>query len=121
MYIRVKEHEYYQREGNDLFCVVPISMTQAALGAEIQVSTLEDSRKIKVKIPAGTQNGKILRLKSEGVPLLHHPERRGDLYVRIMVEVPTKISGQARNLLEQLSLLTGEEENPRPVRLSELK
>jgi len=121
VYIRVREHDYYQREGNDLFCVIPISITQAALGAEIQVSTMEDSRKIRVKIPAGTQNGKILRLKSEGVPLLHHPERRGDLYIRVMVEVPTKISGKARNLLEQLASLTGEEDSPKPVRLSELK
>ncbi|MBN1835742.1 MAG: molecular chaperone DnaJ [Spirochaetales bacterium] len=121
VYVRVREHEYYQREGSDLFCVVPISITQAALGAEIDVSTLEDSRKVRVKIPAGTQNGKVLRLKSEGVPLLHNPGRRGDLYIRIMVEVPTKVSGKARSLLEQLSSLTGEESSPKPVRLSELK
>jgi molecular chaperone DnaJ len=121
VYIHVRDHEYYQREGNDLFCVIPISVTQAALGAEIQVETLGDHRMVKVKVPQGTQNGKILRLKSEGVPYLHHPDRRGDLYVRLRVEIPTKLTGKARTLLEQLSSLTGEEPNPKPVRLSELK
>jgi molecular chaperone DnaJ len=121
VYMHVRDHDYYQREGNDLFCVIPISITQAALGAEILVSTLENSRKIKVKIPTGTQNGKILRLKNEGVPYLHHPDRRGDLYIKILVQVPTKLSAKTRSLLEQFSSLTGEEPSPKPVRLSELK
>jgi molecular chaperone DnaJ len=120
VYMHVRDHDYYQREGNDLFCVIPISITQAALGAEILVSTLENSRKIKVKIPTGTQNGKILRLKNEGVPYLHHPDRRGDLYIKILVQVPTKLSAKTRSLLEQFSSLTGEEPSPKPVRLSEL-
>ena len=119
VYIHVRPHEYFDREGNDLYCLVPISMTQAALGAEIMVSTLEDSRKVKVRIPPGTQNGKILRLKGEGVPQLHSPERRGDLYVKIQVEVPTRLSSQARALLKQLADLNGEEQSPRPVKLSE--
>ncbi len=119
VYIHVRPHEYFHREGNDLYCLVPISITQAALGAEIMVATLEDSRKVKVRIPPGTQNGKILRLKGEGVPHLHSPERRGDLYVKIQVEVPTRLSGQAKALLKQLADLNGEDEQPRPVKLSE--
>ncbi len=121
VYVRVLAHEYYERDGNDLYCVIPISLTQATLGAEILVSTLENSRKVKVKIPPGTQNGKVLRLKSEGVPYLHSPDRRGDLYIKILVQIPTKISGKARSLLEELATITGEESSPKPIRLSDLK
>jgi molecular chaperone DnaJ len=96
-------------------------MTQAALGTEISVSTLENSKKVKVKIPAGTQNGKMLRLKAEGVPYLRSPDRRGDLYIKILVEIPTKVSGRARTLLQELGSLTGEQSNPKPVRLSDLQ
>ena len=120
VYIRVLPHEYFERNGNDLYCVIPISVSQAALGTEIHVSTLEDSRKIKVKIPGGTQNGKLLRLKAEGVPYLRTPDRRGDLYIKILVEIPTKVSGRARTLLQELGSLTGEQSNPKPVRLSDL-
>ena len=121
VYIRVLAHEYFERDGNDLYCVIPISVSQAALGAEILVSTLEDSRKVKLKIPAGTQNGKMLRLKSEGVPYLHSPERKGDLYIKILVEIPIKISSKARSLLQELGSVTGEKSSPTPVRLSDLR
>jgi molecular chaperone DnaJ len=120
VYIRVLPHEYFERNGNDLYCVIPISVSQASLGTEIHVSTLEDSKKVKVKIPAGTQNGKMLRLKAEGVPYLRTPDRRGDLYIKILVEIPTKVSGRARTLLQELGSLTGEQSNPKPVRLSDL-
>jgi len=121
VYIRVLTHEYFERDGNDLYCVIPISVSQAALGAEILVSTLEDSRKVKLKIPAGTQNGKMLRLKSEGVPYLHSSDRKGDLYIKILVEIPTKISSKARSLLQELGSATGEQSSPTPVRLSDLR
>jgi molecular chaperone DnaJ len=120
VYIRVLAHEYFERNGNDLYCVIPISVSQAALGAEIFVSTLENSRKVKVKIPPGTQNGKMLRLRSEGVPYLRTPDRRGDLYIKILVEIPTKMNSKARSLLKELGSLTGEQANPKPVRLSDL-
>jgi molecular chaperone DnaJ len=121
VYIHVRSNEYFQRDGNDLYCLIPISVTQAALGAEIQVPTLEDSHKVKVRIPPGTQNGRILRLKSEGVPYLSSPERRGDLYVKIQVEVPTRLSGRAKTLLKELADITGEDSSPRPVKLSDLR
>jgi molecular chaperone DnaJ len=121
VYVRVRTHEYFQRDGNDLICVVPISMTQAALGAAINVPTLVDSRRVKVKVPPGTQNGKVLRLKGEGVPYLGNAGRRGDLYVRLQVQIPTRVSGKARSLLEEVAALTGEDANPKPIRLSDLK
>jgi molecular chaperone DnaJ len=73
-----------------------------------------------MKIPPGTQNGKMLRLKSEGVPYLRTPERRGDLYIKILVEIPVKVNSKARSLLKELGSLTGEQSNPKPVRLSDL-
>jgi len=121
IYIHVLPHEYFERDGNDIYCVIPISITQAALGGEILVSTLEDNKKAKLKIPPGTQNGKILRLKSEGVPYLNDPNRRGDLYLKILVQVPTKISGRARALLQELAEVNGENANPTPIKLSDLQ
>ena len=117
--IHVQPHRHFQRDRNDIYCVVPISVTQAALGTTIQVGTL-DEKKIKVKIPGGTQNGKILRVKSEGVPFLHNSSRRGDMYIRIQVTVPTKLTGEEKELLTQLSKLRGENASPEPVPLSEL-
>lgn len=120
VYITVKPHEFFERDGNDVYCVVPISITQATLGAEIFVSTL-DTKRIKLKIPPGTQNGKIFRIKSEGVPYLHNSNRRGDFYIKILVEVPEKLSSKAKNLMKELSSVIGEEDNPEPIRLSELR
>ena len=117
--ISVLSHRHFQRDGNDIYCVIPISITQASLGTEILVDTL-DNRKIKVKFPPGTQNGKILRIKHEGVPYLHNEHRRGDLYIRIAVTIPAKLSSKERELLKQLSELQGEDGNPEPVPLSEL-
>jgi molecular chaperone DnaJ len=121
VYVRVRPHEYFQREGNDLYCVIPISFTQAALGADITVQALEKGRQVKVKVPPGTQNGKVLRLKNEGVPQLHSPERRGDLYLKILVQVPTRVSSRARSLLQELGQLGGDDGSPTPVRLSDLQ
>lgn len=117
--IHVQPHKHFQRERNDIYCVVPISVTQAALGTTIQVATLDD-RKIKVKIPPGTQNGKILRIKNEGVPYLHNANRRGDMYIRIQVTIPTKLSGKEKELLSKLSEIRGEDSSPDPVPLAEL-
>lgn len=118
--IHVQAHEYFERDGDDIHCVIPISFTQAALGADIMVPTLEDKR-VKVKIPAGTQNGKILRLRGEGVPLLHSPGRRGDMYIRVHVVIPEKLSGKARSLLKELSEMEGEDDSPQPVPLAQLR
>ena len=121
VYVHVLPHEYFERDGYDVYCIIPISITQASLGAEIQVMTLEDNKKVRLKIPPGTQNGKILRLRSEGIPHLHNKNRRGDMYIKIRVQVPTKISGRARSILEELSELTGETASPKALRLSDIK
>jgi len=117
--IQVLPHPHFERNETDIYCVIPISITQASLGSDIVVTTL-DEKKIKVKIPPGTQNGKILRVKNEGVPYLHNSNRRGDMYIKIMVKIPTKLSGREKDLLRDLAQIQGEEESPEPVPLSEL-
>jgi molecular chaperone DnaJ len=120
VFLRVQPHECFERDGKDVYCAVPISITQAALGAEIVVPTLDD-KTVRVSVPSGTQNGRILRLRGEGIPELHTPSRRGDMYIKIVVRVPTKISAKARDLLKELATVSGEEKSPRPIPLSELK
>jgi molecular chaperone DnaJ len=116
VFIRIKPHEFFERQDLDLYCAVPISITQAALGAEIQVSTL-DGKKLKVKIPAGTSNGKLLRIRDEGVP---SGGRRGSFWIKLIVQVPAKLSKRGRELLEELSKVEGENDAPKPIPLSEM-
>jgi molecular chaperone DnaJ len=114
--IRIRPHDYFERHDFDLYCAVPISISQAALGAEIRVSTL-DGKTIKVKVPAGTQNGKMLRIRDEGVP---SGNQRGNLYIKLIVRIPEKLSRRGKELLEELSRTEGENDNPGPVPLSQL-
>lgn len=118
--VHVKDHEYYERDGSDLYCAIPIDIAQASLGADIMVATLDD-RQIKVKIPAGTQNGKILRVRGEGIPVMNRPDTRGDLYLKIQVEIPRKLSAKARELLKEYVEVEGSNESPRPISLQELR
>jgi molecular chaperone DnaJ len=114
--IFVREHPLFQREDYDVFCVVPISFTQAALGAKIQVPTLDG--KMEMPVPAGTQSGKVFHLKGKGIPHLHSKRRgdqylqRGDHHVRVIVETPTELSAKQRELLEKFAELSGEESHP---------
>ena len=119
VFVNVRPHEYFERSGNDLYCMVPINVAQASLGCSINVDTL-DEKKVKLKIPAGIQNGKLLRLKGEGVPYLHNPNKKGDLYIKIQIVTPERLSSRAKALMEELSQQLGENENPKPVRLSSL-
>ena len=105
----VREHPLFQREDYEVFCEVPISFTQAALGAKIDVPTLDG--KVKMTIPSGTQSGKVFRLKGKGVPHLHS-QQRGDQHVRVIVETPTDLSSKQRELLEKFAELSGEESHP---------
>ena len=120
VYFNIKPHEYFERDSTDVYCVIPISIAQAALGTEIFIAAL-DERKIKVYIPPGTQNGKILRLKNEGIPFLHNKNRKGDMYIKMLVKIPSKLSLKAKDLLNEFSKIQGEETSPKPVRLSDLK
>jgi molecular chaperone DnaJ len=107
--VDVAPHSIFSRDGVDVVCDVPISFVQAALGAEIEVPTLEG--RSKLKIAAGTQGGHVLKLKGKGVPSLDG-YGRGDQLVRVMVETPRKLSGRQRELLEEFARLSGEEVHP---------
>ena len=119
VFIQVRPHEFFERDGVNLYCVIPIDFVQASLGAEILVPSL-DEKKIKVRIPAGTQNGTMLRIKGEGVPYLQTPSKRGDLYLKVQVQIPSKLSGKAKALLEEYAAVEGQNTSPSPVRLKDL-
>jgi molecular chaperone DnaJ len=99
--LRVQEHPFFKRDGSALVCEVPISLTQAALGAQIEVPTA-DGGQTRLTVPEGTQGGASFRIRGQGVPHLGS-KGRGDLHVLIRVVVPTKLSSEQRKLLEQLA------------------
>ena len=98
----------FVRQENDVIIEVPISFPQAALSAEVEVPTLEG--KVKLKIPAGTQSGKVLRLKGKGIVDLHG-YGRGDQLVKIVVETPKRLTANQRQLLEEFAKASGEDVN----------
>jgi molecular chaperone DnaJ len=98
--IHVAEHEHFERQGSNLYAAVPITFAQAALGADINVRTLDAED--KVKIPVGTQTGTVFRLKGKGMPMLGG-RGRGDLFVSVTVVTPTSLTREQRKLLEQLA------------------
>jgi len=104
--MNVREHPFFRREGLDLTCEVPVSFPQAALGAEIEVPTIDGTAKLK--IPPGTPSGQVFHLKNKGVPQLgsHH---RGSQIVRITVEVPRKLTPRQREILEEFASLGGDD------------
>jgi molecular chaperone DnaJ len=108
--LHVKAHEIFERDGDDLICEVPISFVQAALGAEIEVPTLDG--KAPIRIPGGTQNGTVFRLKGKGVKNVQG-YGWGDLHVRVTVEVPTKLNADQRNRLQEFADSCGGDVNPR--------
>lgn len=107
--VHIKEHEIFEREEDNLFCEVPISFVTAALGGDIAAPTLEG--KASVKIPAGTQGGTVFKLKGKGIPTLQSTSR-GDLLVRVLVEVPSKLNSEQRKKLEEFAELCGDENAP---------
>jgi molecular chaperone DnaJ len=107
--LRLKEHEIFHREGDDLLCEVPVGFVQATLGSEVEVPTLEG--KATVKVPAGTQPGTIFRLKGKGVKNLQG-YGHGDLHVRVSVEVPTHLNSEQRKKLEEFAALCNGKESP---------
>ena len=109
IYLNVKPHSLFQRDGNDVWCEVPLTMVKAALGSEIEVPTLDG--KVSLTIPEGTQTGKVFRLKEKGIPRLRGTGR-GDQYVRVKVIIPTKIDSKRRKLLEEFAELSGDHVSP---------
>ncbi len=103
----VEPHPFFERRGDDLYTVVPITVAEASLGAKIEVPTM-DGRSI-VRIPPGTNSGKVLRLREKGVPLARKPGHRGDQYVELQVVVPKPVDERVRNLLRELGKLAPED------------
>ena len=106
--VRVKPHPVFEREGNDILHILAINITQATLGTELKVPTLEGE--VKMQIPAGTQSGEVFRLKDRGVPYLKS-NRRGDELLTILVEIPRNLTDDQRRLLRELAETMSNQEN----------
>ena len=107
--LHVKEHAFFEREGKDLHCVVPVSFTQLALGTEIEIPTLDGTHLLK--IPDGTQTGTVFRLRNKGVPVLNG-HGKGDLFVEVKVEIPAKLNKRQKELLQELAAMGQVENKP---------
>jgi molecular chaperone DnaJ len=107
--LRVRPHKFFDREGNDLRCIIPISFPQAALGAEIHMVTLDGPARLKV--PEGTQSGQEIRIRGRGVPYLNE-HGRGDLVAQVMVRTPTKLTKAQRDKLRELGEIMTVENTP---------
>jgi molecular chaperone DnaJ len=109
VFIEVREHELFEREGNHLFCRVPVSMTTAALGGDIEVPTIDGGRS-RVKIPAGSQSGRQMRLRAKGMPALRSGGP-GDMFIELAVETPVNLTAKQKELLKEFEKLA-EDNNP---------
>ncbi|MFC5703687.1 molecular chaperone DnaJ [Cohnella faecalis] len=103
--LRVKSHDFFEREGDDIYCEIPLTFVQAALGDEIEIPTLTE--KVKLKIPAGTQTGTFFRLKGKGVPKLRG-YGQGDQHVKVAIVTPTQLSDSQKELLREFGATSGE-------------
>ena len=115
--MQVEAHEYFERDGGDLYCALPVSVLQATLGAEVEVPNV-DEKMIKVRIPQGTQHGDLIRVKGEGIPKQHGGN--GDLYIKVQLKVPTKLSRKTRDMLEEVRKLENEDVKLRFIKLKNL-
>jgi len=117
IFLSVQPHELFERDGLDILCSVPVPMTTAALGGEIEAPCLkaddapDSASKISVKVPEGSQTGRTVRLKGKGMPSLRSRER-GDLVVELFVETPTKLNGRQKELMRELAKSCDEGQHP---------
>ncbi len=102
--IRVSRHPLFRREGFNVYCEIPVTFVQAALGCEIEVPTIDG--KVKYNVPEGTQTGTVFRLKGKGIQFLHD-KRRGDQYVTVTIEIPKKLNNKQKELIRQLDQMSG--------------
>ena len=109
IFIEVREHKLFQRDGNSLFCRIPVSMSGAALGGDIEVPTMDGGRS-RVKIPAGSQSGRQMRLRGKGMPAIKSAQK-GDMFIEIAVETPVNLTSKQRELLREFEALS-EDNNP---------
>lgn len=110
IFLSIQPHEFFQRDGADLFCKIPISMATAALGGQFEVACL-DSTKSRVKVPDGTQTGKQFRLRGKGMPIMRSSDI-GDLYIQVVTETPQKLSKRQRELLEEFEQISSDDNSP---------
>ncbi len=110
IFLSIKPHEFFRRDGADIFCRVPISMTTAALGGQIDVPTV-DGGKTRVKVPEGCETGKQFRLKSKGMPVLRS-KVQGDMYIQVEVETPKNLTARQRELLAEFERESHKDTNP---------
>jgi molecular chaperone DnaJ len=110
IFLSIGAHPFFQREGADLYCRVPVSMVAAAMGGDCEVPTI-DGGKTKVKIPEGTQSGRRFRLQGKGMPVLR-ARQSGDMYVQVVVETPQKLTKKQRELLAEFDRLSSTETHP---------
>src|SRR5438552_170843 len=110
IFLSIASHSFFQRDGADLHCRVPISMVTAALGGEFEVPTI-DGGKTRVKVPEGTQSGRRFRLHGKGMPVLRS-KQTGDMYVQVMVETPQKLTKRQRDLLNEFEKLSSKDTHP---------
>ncbi|MEA2933977.1 MAG: molecular chaperone DnaJ, partial [Variibacter sp.] len=110
IFLSLEPHAFFQRDGADLHCRVPVSMVTAALGGTFEVPTI-DGGKTKVKVPEATQSGKRFRLQSKGMPVLRS-KQAGDMYVQVVVETPQKLTKRQRELLQEFEKLSSNETQP---------
>lgn len=107
IYLRVKvlPHPRFERKGDDLYTTIPVDLFTAVLGGEVRVPTLEGD--VLLKVPAGTQNGRMFRLRGKGMPRLRKPDERGDLLAKVEVQLPTHLTAEQRRLFEELRRISG--------------
>jgi len=110
IFLSIGAHPFFQREGADLHCRVPVSMVTASLGGEFEVPTIDGSN-TKVKVPEGTQSGRRFRLTGKGMPVLRS-RQSGDMYVQVVVETPQKLTKKQRELLSEFDRLSSSETQP---------
>jgi molecular chaperone DnaJ len=110
IFLSIGAHAFFQRDGADLHCRVPISMVAAAVGGEFEVPTI-DSGRTRVKVPAGTQSGRRFRLSGKGMPVLR-AKQTGDMYVQVVVETPQNLTKRQRELLNEFDKLSSKETQP---------
>jgi molecular chaperone DnaJ len=115
IFIEVEEHALFQRDGMDLYCRVPVSMTRAALGGEVEVPSIDGGRS-RVKVPEGSQSGRQMRLRGKGMPALRGTGM-GDMYIELAVETPVKLNAEQKGAAAQVRGKLRQVEQPRRKRL----
>lgn len=117
--VHVDSHPLFERAEQDLYCAVPISMSQAALGCDIEIESLNGKR-VLIKIPSGTSNGKLLRVKGEGVPYANSL-KNGDLYVKVIVQTPQHLNSKQKDLLKSFMDIENPTTSPNLMPISQLE